>query len=100
MPHMTHRFATGKKPAVADDIVTRLREARIYNCYSCVEYGYDDECDCASRRLLHNDAADEIELMRMVIDQLGEALKTCRPWIDDFEQGDLALESWDKFRRG
>ena len=55
---------------MADDIVTALREARIYNCYSCVEYGYDDKCDCASRRLLHNAAADEIERLRAELTQL------------------------------
>ena len=46
---------------MSDDITTRLRSARTPNCYSCAEYGYDDECDCYSFRKLLDDAADKIE---------------------------------------
>jgi len=85
---------------VADDIVTRLREARIYNCYSCVEYGYDDECDCASRRLLHNDAADEIERLRA---ELEEAYDACRYALADSprwqENCATVIATWEA-RRG
>jgi len=78
---------------MADDIVTRLREARIYNCYSCVEYGYDEECDCASRRLLHNDAVAEIERLQHAVDELTSAFQTLT------DMGDDCPMCWDIFKK-
>ena len=70
---------------MADDIVTRLREARTPNCYGCVEYGYDDECDCTTNGILHNDAADEIERLRENNEYLHDVIASLRGEVRELE---------------
>lgn len=59
-------------------------------CWSCSDRNINEMTSVELDDYLSGGEVESISI-RQVADALYEALKTCRPWIDDFQQGDEAL---------
>lgn len=89
------------------DIVTRLRTYSPSTCAACDVWGvcgYGEPCDCQCHSSPCDDAADEIERLRRLGDDLAEALEwdTSVPYDAATTRSVIKqrMAAWEEARRG